>query len=126
LTSINQIFRCNICGNIVEVLNPGEGRLVCCDQPMELLLARRTDVGPEKHIPITEETEEGNLKVKVGRTAHPMEKNHHIQWIEILVDDKVLRKTLKPGDKPEATFKEKPTKNIMVRSYCNIHGLWHD
>lgn len=125
MTSINQIFRCNICGNIVEVLNPGEGRLVCCDQPMELLLARHTDVGPEKHIPIIEETEEG-LKVKVGETAHPMEENHHIQWIEIIIDDKVLRKTLKAGDKPEATFKEKPSKKIMVRSYCNIHGLWHD
>ncbi|HIH62174.1 MAG TPA: desulfoferrodoxin [Methanobacteriales archaeon] len=125
MTTINQIFRCNICGNIVEILNPGEGRLVCCGQPMELLLARHTDIGPEKHIPMKEKVEEG-LKVKVGETPHPMEENHHIQWIEVILDNKVLRKTLKPGDKPEATFQEKPTKKIMVRSYCNIHGLWHD
>lgn len=125
LTSINQIFRCNICGNIVEILNPGEGRLICCGQPMELLLARHTDVGPEKHIPIIEETDEG-LKVRVGARDHPMDENHYIQWIELIIDDKVLRKTLKPGDKPEVIFAEKPTEKIITRAYCNIHGLWHD
>jgi len=92
---------------------------------MELLLARHTDVGPEKHIPIIEKTDEG-LKVKVGEEDHPMEEEHYIQWIEIILDNKVLRKTLKPGDKPEARFAEKPTGKIFIRAYCNIHGLWHD
>jgi len=92
---------------------------------MELLLARHTDVGPEKHIPIIEETDEG-LKVRVGARDHPMDENHYIQWIELIIDDKVLRKTLKPGDKPEVIFAEKPTEKIITRAYCNIHGLWHD
>ncbi len=125
MTSINQVFRCNICGNIIEILNAGEGRLVCCDQPMELLLARQTDVGPEKHVPVIEESDEG-ARIKVGDIDHPMEEGHYIQWLEVLLDDKVLRKNFKPGEKPEVIFREEIGENFMVRAYCNIHGLWHD
>lgn len=124
MTERNQIFRCSVCGNIVEVLNPGHGQLVCCNQPMELLVARRTDVGPEKHVPVIEKTESG-VHVKVGEVPHPMEENHHIQWIELVTSEGVCRADLKPGDRAEAEFSVDPESDFMVRAYCNIHGLWY-
>jgi len=117
-----QVYKCNICGNIVEVLHVGGGELVCCGQPMELLEEKTTDVGREKHVPVIEKTEFG-VKVKVGSVPHPMEQNHYIEWIEIIADGKTYRKFLKPGEKPEAEFEIKATE-IEARAYCNIHGLW--
>jgi len=122
MTQIKQIYRCNICGNIVEVLHSGVGQLVCCGQPMELLTEKTEDVGREKHIPVVEKTKNG-IKIKVGSIPHPMEENHYIQWIELIVDDFSLRKFLKPGDKPEAEFEVK-AETLEAREYCNLHGLW--
>ncbi len=122
MTKQNQIYKCNICGNIVEVLHEGEGQLVCCGQPMELLMEKTEDEGFEKHVPVIEKTETG-IKVKISSIPHPMEESHYIEWIEIIADGRVCRKFLKPGDKPEAEFKRKAEK-IEVREYCNIHGLW--
>lgn len=124
MTEKNQIFRCNVCGNIVEVLNPGAGQLVCCNQPMELLVARRTDVGPEKHVPVVERSGDG-IRVKIGEVPHPMEENHHIQWVEVIAGNEVHRRDLSPGDRPEAEFPVDPDSEFMVRAYCNIHGLWY-
>lgn len=117
-----QIYKCNICGNIVEVLHVGGGQLVCCGQPMELLKEKTEDVGKEKHLPVLEKTEKG-IKVKIGSVPHPMEEKHYIEWIEIIANGLVYRKFLKPGDKSEAEFKIK-AENIEVRDYCNVHGLW--
>lgn len=122
MTERNQIYRCNVCGNIVEVLHAGIGELVCCGQPMELLKELTEDVGLEKHVPVIEKIESG-IKVKVGSIPHPMETNHFIEWIEIIVDGKTYRKFLKPGDKPEAEF-EVRAENIEAREYCNLHNLW--
>ena len=122
MTKRSQIYRCNICGNIVEVLNPGAGTLVCCGKPMELLIEKTKDVGSEKHVPIIEKTEKG-VRVKVGSIPHPMEETHHIQWIEVLADGLVYRTFLTPGSKPEAEFEVKAEK-IRAREYCNLHGLW--
>ena len=122
MTKERQIFKCNICGNIVEVLHTGAGELVCCGQPMELLKEKTEETGQEKHVPVIEKIGE-KVKVKVGSIAHPMEENHYIEWIEIIIDGKVCRKLLKPGDKPEAEFSTKAEK-IEAREYCNIHGLW--
>jgi len=122
MTELKQIYRCNICGNIVEVLHAGVGQLVCCGQPMELLKEKTEDIGLEKHVPVIEKTESG-VKVKVGSTPHPMEEKHYIEWIEIIADGRVYRKFLKPGMKPEAEFDVKAEK-IEAREYCNIHGLW--
>jgi len=122
LTKLNEIYRCNICGNIVEVLHAGVGELVCCGQPMKRLKAKIEDVGQEKHVPVIEKTDKG-VKVKVGSVPHPMEEKHHIEWIEIIADGKVYRKFLKPGDKPETEFCVKSDK-IIASEYCNIHGLW--
>lgn len=122
MTQLNQIYKCNICGNIVEVLHTGVGELVCCGQPMELLIGKTKDVGQEKHVPVIEKTETG-IKVRVGSIPHPMEKEHYIEWIEIIADDRVYKKFLKPGDKPEAEF-EIDVEKIEAREYCNIHGLW--
>ena len=122
MAELKQIYKCNVCGNIVEVLHGGVGELVCCEQPMELLKEKTEDVGLEKHVPVVEKTETG-IKVKIGSVPHPMEENHYIEWVEIIADGGVCRKFLKPGDKPEAEFEIKAEK-IEAREYCNIHGLW--
>jgi superoxide reductase len=122
MTQLKQIYKCNICGNIVEVLHTGTGELVCCGQPMQLLAEKIEDVGREKHVPIIEITEKGIL-VKVGSVPHPMEESHYIEWIEILANGQYCRKFLKPGDRPEAFF-EIVAEKAEAREYCNIHGLW--
>ncbi|MBE0513153.1 desulfoferrodoxin [Candidatus Bathyarchaeota archaeon] len=122
MTKLNQIYRCNVCGNIVEVIHAGVGQLVCCGQPMELLTEKTEDVGLEKHVPVIEKI--GNkVKVKVGSIPHPMEQKHYIEWIEIITDGGTCRKFLRPADKPEAEF-ETSAEKIEAREYCNIHGLW--
>jgi superoxide reductase len=120
--AVNQVYKCNICGNIVEVLNAGGGTLVCCGEDMQLLQEKTDDVGKEKHVPLIEKIEQG-FKVKIGDVEHPMEEAHYIQWIEIIVDGKSYKEFLKPGMKPEAEFYIKAG-SITARAYCNIHGLW--
>jgi len=122
MTELKQIYRCNICGNIVEVLHAGVGQLVCCGQPMELLTEKTEEMGLEKHVPVIKKTEKG-MRVKVGSVPHPMEQKHYIELIEIIVDGRLYRKFLKPGDRPEAEF-EITAEKIEAREYCNIHGLW--
>jgi len=122
MIELRQIYKCNICGNIIEVIHTGVGQLVCCGQPMELLKEKTVDIGLEKHVPVIEKV--GNkVKVKVGSVPHPMEEKHHIEWIETIADDKTCRKFLKPGEKPQAEF-ETTAEKIEAREYCNIHGLW--
>ena len=122
MTEKKQIYKCSICGNIVEVLHAGVGQLVCCSQPMELLTEKTTEIGLEKHVPVIERTAKG-MRVKVGSVPHPMEQKHYIEWIEIIADGRLCRKFLKQGDKPEAEF-EITAEKIEAREYCNIHGLW--
>ena len=122
MTEFKQIFKCNVCGNIVEVVHTGVGELVCCNQPMELQKEHTEDEGYEKHVPVIEKTENG-YKIKVGSVPHPMEEKHYIEWIEINADGKSGKKLLKPGDAPEAEFFVKAEK-VTAREYCNVHGLW--
>lgn len=117
-----EIYKCMLCGNIVEVLHGAKGELVCCGQPMENLTAKTADDGKEKHVPVIEKTE-GCIKVKVGSIPHPMEEKHHIEWIEILADGKAYRQFLSPGDAPEAIFNIEAD-SVTARENCNIHGLW--
>lgn len=116
------IYKCELCGNIVEVLVAGDGELVCCEQPMKLMVENTVDAAKEKHVPVIEKIP-GGVKVKVGSVAHPMEEKHYIQWIEINADGRTCRKFLKPGEAPEAEFKVEAA-NITAREYCNLHGLW--
>ena len=122
MVKLKQIYRCNVCGNIVEVVHASGGELVCCGQPMELLTEKLQDTGNEKHVPVIEKTATG-VKVKVGSIPHPMEDKHYIEWIELHADDAVYRKFLKPMDKPEVEFCV-IAKKLSARDYCNIHGLW--
>lgn len=117
-----QIYKCNICGNIVEVLHGGAGDLVCCGEPMELLDEKTADTGKEKHVPVIEKVD-GGYKVKVGSVPHPMEEKHFIEWIELLADGKAYRQFLKPGAPAETVFEVK-TDSVSAREHCNIHGLW--
>lgn len=117
-----QIYKCEVCGNIVEVLFAGTGDLVCCGEPMKLQMENTVDASREKHVPVIEKTATG-FKVKVGSIPHPMEEKHYIQWIEVIVNGKAYHQFLKPGDVPEAIF-NLPSDNVVAREYCNLHGLW--
>jgi superoxide reductase len=117
-----EVYKCSICGNIVEVLHGGAGELVCCGQPMENLVAKTADEGKEKHVPVIEKVN-GGIKVKIGSVPHPMEEKHHIEWIEVIADGKVYRQFLSAGDAPEAIFNIEAD-SITAREHCNIHGLW--
>lgn len=123
MIALRQLWRCLICGNVVEVTYVGGGELVCCGQPMQLLAENTVDAAVEKHIPVI--TDLGDkIEVKVGSVPHPMEAKHYITFIEVLTDTKVIRKELKPGDEPKAIFNIKMDKVKEVREYCNVHGLW--
>lgn len=117
-----EIYKCEACGNIVEVLHGGDGELVCCGEPMKLMVENKVDAAKEKHVPVIEKIS-GGVKVKVGSVAHPMEDKHYIEWIEIIADGKAYRQFLKSSEKPEASFQVTADK-IQAREYCNLHGLW--
>jgi superoxide reductase len=122
MAAVLSVFRCEVCGNMVELVHSGGGTLVCCGQPMKLLAENSTDAAKEKHVPVIEKTPEG-YKVTIGSVPHPMEPDHFIEWIELLADGVAYRAFLKPGDKPEAFFCVKATA-VAAREYCNKHGLW--
>ncbi len=117
-----QVYKCGVCGNIVEVMHGGAGELVCCGQAMKLFVENTTDAAKEKHVPVVE-TSGNETKVTIGSVAHPMEESHYIEWIEVIDGDTVHRRYLKPGAKPEAVFPV-ASKAVTVREYCNLHGLW--
>lgn len=123
MTNVRELYKCNVCGNVVEIAHPGAPALVCCGKPMEKLEARGEDTGKEKHVPVIEETGAG-IVVKVGSVEHPMEEKHSIRFIEVLTKHQVLRAELVPGQKPEAEFSVKRQDVLEVREYCNLHGLW--
>ena len=122
MTNRKEVYRCTVCGNIVEVLHAGAGELVCCGQPMKLLAENSVDAATEKHVPVIEKID-GGYKVTVGEVEHPMLDNHYIEWIELVEGDKTQRRHLKPGDKPEAVFMTDAT-DVYAREYCNLHGQW--
>ncbi|MFC1538785.1 desulfoferrodoxin [Candidatus Latescibacterota bacterium] len=116
------IYKCNVCGNIVEVLHNGIGDLVCCGEKMNLLVENTVDAAHEKHIPVIEKTADG-YKVKIGSVPHPMNDDHYIEWISLCADGKTYRRFLKPGDAPEAEYCIDAAK-VSAHCYCNLHGLW--
>ena len=124
MTEKNQIYKCDKCGNIVEILDNGMGTLVCCAQPMRLFKEIEQDAGQEKHVPVVEKTQTGII-VKVGDIPHPMDEDHYIEWIEINMLDvgRIAKKYFKPGDAPEVEFHVRGDK-FKIRAYCNKHGLW--
>ena len=122
MTALNEIYKCSVCGNIVEVVHGSEAKMVCHDQPMVRQVENTVDASKEKHVPVIERTATGVL-VKIGSVPHPMEEKHHIEWIELIADGKVLRAYLKPGMKPEAEF-ACTAQTLSAREYCNLHGLW--
>ena len=117
-----EIYKCMLCGNIVEVFHGGDGELVCCGQPMKKMAENTSDGAKEKHVPVIEKVQ-GGYKVKVGSVAHPMEEKHYIEWIELIADGKSYYQHLKPGQAPEAVFLIAAEK-VVAREYCNLHGLW--
>lgn len=117
-----QVYKCELCGNIIEVLHGGAGELVCCGQPMNLFVENTVDAAQEKHVPVMEKSADG-IKVKVGSIPHPMEEKHYIEWVEVIAGGKVYRQFLEPGQSPEAVFCPEGSA-ATVRAYCNLHGLW--
>ena len=122
MTQHLEVYKCELCGNIVEMLHASDGTLVCCDQPMTLMGENTVDAAKEKHVPVIEKTDKG-IKVKVGDVPHPMEEKHYIEWIEVIVDGKSYIQFLNPGDAPEAFF-ELSANQMTAREFCNIHGHW--
>jgi superoxide reductase len=122
MTNKKEIYKCEICGNIVEVLHEGAGTLVCCGQPMKLLKENSIDASLEKHVPVLKKVEEG-VEISVGSIEHPMTEEHYIDWIEIQTSQGCFRKQHNTGDKPQALF-ETNEEIIQIRAYCNLHGLW--
>jgi superoxide reductase len=122
MTEKLQVYKCEVCGNIVEMLHAGAGELVCCGAPMKNYVENTVDAAKEKHVPVVEKIA-GGFKVKVGSVPHPMEEKHYIEWIEVIADGKAYRQFLQPGQAPEATFEIK-AEQVVAREYCNLHGLW--
>ncbi|HBT46339.1 MAG TPA: desulfoferrodoxin [Peptococcaceae bacterium] len=122
MTALGQVYRCGVCGNMVEILHTGAGTLVCCGKPMELMEENTVDASREKHVPVVARVADG-LKVTVGSIPHPMEDKHYIEWIELRAGGRVRRQQLTPGDPPEAVFC-RVDGDVAVRAYCNLHGLW--
>ncbi len=122
MTQKLQVYKCEVCGNIVSVLHTGAGQLVCCNQPMKQLEENTTDAAQEKHVPVLEKVA-GGWKVSLGSVAHPMVDDHYIEWIELIYGDSNCIVHLKPGDAPKAVF-HVDAANVTARGYCNLHGLW--
>lgn len=117
-----EVYKCELCGNIVEVMHGGGGTLVCCGEDMKLMAEGTVDAAKEKHVPVIQKTDKG-YKVIVGEVAHPMIDTHWIEWIELIADGKVYRQYLNPGEAPEAEFCIQAEK-VTAREYCNLHGHW--
>jgi len=122
MTKLLQVYKCEVCGNIVEVLHTGAGTLVCCGQPMRLYEENTVDASVEKHVPVVTKTAEG-IAVTVGSDLHPMVEKHYIEWIDIVAGDKVYRQFLTPDEEPKAVFPA-VAGDVYARAYCNLHGLW--
>jgi len=118
-----EVYKCDLCDNIVEVVHGGGGELVCCNEPMVLQVENTTDAVVEKHVPVIQQLEHG-IKVQVGSVPHPMEDDHYIEWIEVVAGGRSYTEYLNPGQEPEATFCVKEEEVTMVREYCNLHGHW--
>ena len=123
MTKKMDVYKCALCGNIVEMLHQGSGALVCCGEDMKKMEEQTADFSTEKHVPVIEKTDNG-IKITVGSTLHPMEDKHYIEWIEVINGDYIQRKYLKPGDKPEAEFYVPFNDKLIAREFCNVHGLW--
>lgn len=117
-----EVYKCGVCGNIVEIMHAGAGSLVCCGANMQLMSENTVDAATEKHVPVIE-MGQGTITVKVGSVTHPMEDAHYIEWIELIADGQVYRQYLKPGEAPVATFKVSASA-VTAREYCNLHGHW--
>ena len=122
MTEKLEVYQCEVCGNMVEVLHVGQGTLVCCGQPMVLQKENTKEASLEKHIPVIESTA-GGFRVSVGSIPHPMEEKHSIEWIELVADGKAYRQFLNPGETPQAFFAME-VKKIAARAFCNLHGMW--
>jgi superoxide reductase len=122
IMQVNDIFKCEKCGKILEVIRPAGPGPACCGGPMTLLKENSVDAAREKHVPVIEKID-GGSKVKVGSVPHPMTPEHWIVAIELIAGNQILRQTLNPDDQPEAVFMTKAT-NVKTREYCNQHGLW--
>jgi superoxide reductase len=124
MITLKQLYRCAICGNVVEIVYAGAEALVCCGEPMTLMVENSVDASKEKHVPVIEGNEQ-SITVKVGSAPHPMLPEHYIAFIEVITkDDMVLRAELKPGLLPEAVFPIALSNVMFVREYCTLHGIW--
>ncbi len=117
-----QVYQCDVCGLVVEVLEGGAGEPVCCGRPMRRLVEDASTASPEEHVPVATKVE-GGLRVRLGASPHPMEPKHYVQWIELIEEGRAQRQFLRPGQRPEAFF-SLDAADATVRALCSKHGLW--
>ncbi len=122
-----EVYKCEVCGKVIEILHPAAPETICCGQAMNLMEEKTADWKGEKHVPKI--TIEGNkVTVDVGismGTPHPMTGEHYIMWIELICNDSCYkRQMLAPGMEPKATFVVTDPTGLIAREYCNLHGLW--
>lgn len=122
MTTRMEVYKCSVCGNIVEVMHASGGTLTCCGQSMQVLAENTVDAALEKHVPVVERID-GGYTVRVGSVTHPMEEKHYIEWIEVVAGDAIYRQYLSPGQEPVATFMV-DADEVVAREYCNLHGHW--
>ena len=118
------VFLCKECGAVVEALEKSCCVPNCCGKPMVLQAPNTVDAAKEKHVPVVEKSATGGVLVKVGSVAHPMAEDHYIMWVQIETPDRMGRHYFAPGDAPEFEFKCAYEAGVVVKAYCNKHGLW--
>lgn len=122
MTVLREVYKCEVCGNMAEMIHTGGGQMSCCGRLMKVTKENIEDAANEKHVPVIEKIE-GGFKIKVGEVDHPMMDKHYIEWIEVHTENKVYRKFLNPAEKPEAVFMVEE-EVLYARGFCNLHGLW--
>ena len=116
-----RFYKCNICGNVIGLINGNSANIKCCGESMQQLVPNTVDAATEKHVPVYQISGD-ELIVRVGGVDHPMDPDHYIMWVAIVSENQTTRIALKPGDKPEVRFKYIPRSTLYA--YCNKHGLW--
>ena len=118
-----EIYVCELCGNVTEILEGAGGTLICCGQDMTQQKENNTDAAQEKHVPVVT-VNSTTVTVNVGSVAHPMTEGHYIAWIELQQGNKMQRVYLPLDGASQAVFAVEVGVSVTVRAYCNLHGLW--
>lgn len=126
MTEKLNLYQCEVCKTIIQVLVEGKGELVCCDKPMKHLSPNTEEnVKLEYHLPIVLKVDDEEF-IQVGKEPHPMTEEHYIQIIQTISEcgKKVFTRLLEPNSEPKIKVEFDNFGDYKINEYCNIHGLW--